>query len=170
MRRVLPYWWLVFLLSMGALIVPALFSQIEHPPVLRATQELRILEGALELFRQDRARYPTTEEGLQMLVANQIMRTIPRDPWGGGYVYRLSSPESPKVYSVGQNMTDENGAGDAVSTSSRHICDAYSHCARQLSGWGLLTVALASLLVGLARTYLAIRRYALRWFRRSVSP
>ena len=39
------------------------------------------------MYRLDNLRYPTSEEGLQALVAGNHIRRLPNDPWG--HPYRL---------------------------------------------------------------------------------
>jgi general secretion pathway protein G len=56
------------------------------------------LEKALDQYRLDTRRYPTTEQGLQALVAKPsneaswngpyLKKAVPNDPWGRPYVYR----------------------------------------------------------------------------------
>ncbi len=58
--------------------------------------QIKELEGALQLFRLDTGRYPTTDEGLGVLVRNPGLATwrgpyvskteLPNDPWGHAYV------------------------------------------------------------------------------------
>ena len=62
-----------------------------------AVHEVDALDKALDQFRLDVGRYPTTEEGLQVLVAapsNEpawagpyLKKGVPADPWGRPYVY-----------------------------------------------------------------------------------
>ncbi len=59
---------------------------------------LKELEGALQLFNYDTGRFPTTAEGLDVLVhapeniegwrGPYLGHEIPIDPWGRAYVYR----------------------------------------------------------------------------------
>ena len=56
------------------------------------------LEKALDQYRLDMRRYPSTEEGLQALIAKPgdaqawsgpyLKKAVPLDPWGRPYVYR----------------------------------------------------------------------------------
>jgi general secretion pathway protein G len=70
--------------------------------------------------------YPTTEQGLQALVAQpdsephpqrwrQFYDKLPTDPWGSPYIYRcpgIKHPEKYDIYSAGPNRVDDNGGGD----------------------------------------------------------
>jgi general secretion pathway protein G len=69
--------------------------------IAKARADIHTLEQALELFRLDRARYPTTDEGLPSLVdpaaastdgapatrTEPYIRRLPKDPWGRDYLY-----------------------------------------------------------------------------------
>ncbi len=66
---------------------------------------IKELEGALQLFRYDTGRYPTTTEGLDALVRNPGLASwrgpylskgeLPKDPWGRPYVYRYPGQHGP---------------------------------------------------------------------------
>jgi general secretion pathway protein G len=164
MRRVLSYWWLSLIVSVGWLVVPASFHPVGHPPAQRARMDVRQLETALELFRQDHGGYPSAGEGLQALLGARILLALPDDPWGSSYVYRVSSAGTATVYSIGQNRTDEDGTGDDVTAErGRQIRGQHDeHVWRHLSGYLLLAVTVASLAVGLVQVALWLRRAALR--------
>ena len=164
MRHILSYWWLSLIVLIGWLVAPAFYEPMDHAPIQRAIMDVRHLETALELFRQDHGGYPSAAEGLDALVKAEILRRLPEDPWDSSYVYKVSSTGIGSIYSVGQNRADENGAGDDV-TAERNgqICDEYDrHCGRHLRSYVLLSVASASLAVGIVRVVLWLRRAVLR--------
>ena len=68
--------------------------------VIAAKQDIASLMQALRLYRLDNQRYPTTEQGLQALVARPAsaplapnwkaggyLERLPKDPWGNPYQY-----------------------------------------------------------------------------------
>ena len=60
--------------------------------VQKAKADIAILEQALELWRIDRGRYPTAEEGLAILtrpgpMGDASIKSLPDDPWGQPYRY-----------------------------------------------------------------------------------
>lgn len=91
----------VVILSILALaIVPRLIDRPDQARVARATSDIAALKSAVELYRLDNLRYPSTEQGLGALVtrptldpvpANYPERgyldTVPTDPWGAAYQY-----------------------------------------------------------------------------------
>ena len=75
----------VILGILAALVAPNVIRRIDDARVTKAKSDIRSYETALNLYRMDNFRYPTTEQGLQSLV------TRPTDPniknWKeGGYI------------------------------------------------------------------------------------
>ena len=66
--------------------------------VSKAKVDIAILGGALEMYRLENYRYPSTEEGLKFLLnssennfntINQqgYIKSLPKDPWGNDYIF-----------------------------------------------------------------------------------
>ena len=88
--------------------------------------DLSQIEKALELYKFNEMRYPSTEQGLEALVKphlelkrpylypeNGYINSVPTDPWGQEYFY-LSPGEKAKrydIYSLGADGL-EGGVGD----------------------------------------------------------
>jgi general secretion pathway protein G len=90
----------VILGILAALVVPKIISRPDEARVIAAKQDIASLMQALRLYRLDNLRYPTTEQGLQALVAppsaaplppnwkaGGYVERLPRDPWGNPYQY-----------------------------------------------------------------------------------
>ena len=86
-------------LIMG-LVGPRLFSQADKAKVQTAHTQIKMLRGALETMRLDINRFPTEQEGLQLLVNKPsdpnlaalwrgpyLSDDVPLDPWGHPYQY-----------------------------------------------------------------------------------
>ena len=94
---------LVVMVIIGLLagfVGPKYFSQIGKSNVTVAKTQLESFSKALDAFRIDMGRYPTTEEGLEALVSlpstspekwrgPYLSKKMPLDPWGHPYMYRL---------------------------------------------------------------------------------
>jgi general secretion pathway protein G len=91
---------LVVMVIIGLLagfVAPRYFSQIGKSRVKAAAAQIDALDKALEQFRLDVGRLPTTEEGLAALnvapagVAGwegpYLKKAVPADPWGHAYIY-----------------------------------------------------------------------------------
>lgn len=82
-----------------ALVAPRLFGQVAASEVKAAKTQIELLSRALDAYRLDNGRYPTTEEGLSALVVKPATATnwngpylakrqLPKDPWGYDYIYQ----------------------------------------------------------------------------------
>jgi len=82
---------------LAAIVVPNFVGNIDKAAMSRAKQDIRGIETALNLYRLDNFRYPTTSDGLQALVTNPgeaaapnwkaQLRKLPIDPWNHPYQY-----------------------------------------------------------------------------------
>lgn len=92
---------LVVMVIIGLLagyVAPKYFSQIGKSEVKAARAQIDALEKALDQYRLDVGRYPSTEQGLAVLVARPadepgwqgpyLRKAVPMDPWGRPYQYR----------------------------------------------------------------------------------
>lgn len=78
---------------LAALVVPNIMGRPDEARQIAARQDIASLMQALKLYRLDNLRYPTTEQGLQALVAKPTTGPIPANWKVGGYVERL--PKDP---------------------------------------------------------------------------
>lgn len=84
----------VVIMSILALvIVPRIIDRPDQARVARVQSDLSTLVNAVNLYRLDNLRYPTTEQGLQALVSAPLSEPVPENFAQGGYIDRL--PEDP---------------------------------------------------------------------------
>lgn len=64
--------------------------------ITKANADIRTIEQAVELYRMDTLRYPTTEQGVEVLLeapkaasyrTEGYIKSLPLDPWGNPYQY-----------------------------------------------------------------------------------
>lgn len=77
---------------------PKYFGQIGKAETKAARAQIDALEKALDAFRLDIGRYPSTAEGLNALMAAPagaskwagpyLKKGVPPDPWGRPYLYK----------------------------------------------------------------------------------
>jgi len=92
---------LVVMVIIGLLagyVAPRYFSQVGKSEVKTAMAQINSLEKALDTYRLDVGRYPTTEQGLNALVTKPtdeakwqgpyLSKAVPLDPWGRAYQYK----------------------------------------------------------------------------------
>jgi general secretion pathway protein G len=89
----------VILAILGTLVAPQILGRIDEARVTKAKNDLRLYESALDLYRMDNYRYPTTDQGLDALVRKPADATVKnwrpegyvkqlvKDPWNHDYVY-----------------------------------------------------------------------------------
>jgi general secretion pathway protein G len=89
---------IVILGILAALVVPKVMSRPDEARVVAAKQDIASLAQALKLYRLDNKRYPTTEQGIQALVAKPTLTPVPDNWKSGGYVERLPLDPWGKAY------------------------------------------------------------------------
>lgn len=82
---------------LAAYVGPKYFSQLGRSEVTVAKSQIEAFEKALDTYRLDLGRYPTTEEGLAALLVKPanaakwngpyLRKGVPNDPWGRPYQY-----------------------------------------------------------------------------------
>jgi general secretion pathway protein G len=80
---------------LAALIVPRVVGRTDGARIAAARQDIASVMQALKLYRLDNGRYPTTEQGLQALIAKPIAEPVPNNWKQGGYLERSSVPKDP---------------------------------------------------------------------------
>jgi len=73
----------------------AVFQQVDKARVTTARAKIIQLESALEFYRMDNAKYPTTEQGLIALIEQPQTEPQPRNYPAGGYLKRRDALEDP---------------------------------------------------------------------------
>ncbi|NIQ02116.1 MAG: type II secretion system major pseudopilin GspG [Nitrospinaceae bacterium] len=72
---------------LAALVVPKFFGHVDKAMQQDAQAQIELLGQALDLYRLENHKYPTTEEGLEA-IKPYLKKKVPKDPWGNQYVYR----------------------------------------------------------------------------------
>ncbi len=113
----------VILGILAAIIVPNVIGKDEKARVEATKDSLHSISSALEMFKLDNHRYPTTQEGLQALVTKPAtatnwtsggyLKAMPKDSWGNDFQYVSPGPNGKAydVYSLGADG-QEGGDGD----------------------------------------------------------
>src|ERR671929_1921645 len=71
----------------AAAVAVNVVGQLSDAKIKQAKTDLHTLENCLDLYKVDKGRYPTTEEGLAALVSAGKCKSGLKDPWGRDYVY-----------------------------------------------------------------------------------
>jgi general secretion pathway protein G len=78
-----------------AIVGTAIFGQIDSARVTTAKTQIKQIEAALDFYRMDNGRYPTTEQGLEALVRQPSAEPVPRNYRPEGYLQGGRLPEDP---------------------------------------------------------------------------
>ena len=83
---------------LAAYVGPRYFAQLGKSERSTAKAQIESFGKALDAYRLDTGRYPTTEQGLAMLLVKPndeakwagpyLQKAVPLDPWSQPYVYR----------------------------------------------------------------------------------
>jgi general secretion pathway protein G len=107
---------------LAAMIVPNFMGQVDTAAINRAKQDIRTIETALNMYRLDNFKYPSTDDGLEALVTNpgenaapnwsRKLDKVPMDPWKSPYQYRYPGQGGREfdVFSLGADR-QEGGEG-----------------------------------------------------------
>jgi general secretion pathway protein G len=105
-----------------AIVAPNFMGQIDTAAINRAKADIRGIEAALNLYRLDNFRYPSTLEGLQALVTNpgeatapnwhQQLERLPKDPWDQPYLY--ANPGQRGTFDVFSYGADRQEGGEGI--------------------------------------------------------
>ncbi|MCK5639553.1 MAG: type II secretion system major pseudopilin GspG, partial [Gammaproteobacteria bacterium] len=60
----------VILGILAAIVVPKVMDRPDAARIVKAKQDIRTLESALNLYKLDNYNYPSTDQGLEALVSN----------------------------------------------------------------------------------------------------
>lgn len=110
---------MVILGLLAALVGPRFFGKVEKATQSAAKTEVEMLGQALDLFKLDTGRYPTTAEGLNALMANPgipnwdgpyLKKALPIDPWKRPYNYQ--SPGTHGDYDLSSYGPDGSPGGE----------------------------------------------------------
>ena len=115
---------MVILGLIAAVASQTFFKKVDSAMRTTAKNQITELEGALDLFRLDAGRYPTSDEGLQALRTRPagleswdgpyLKKDVPQDPWKKTYVYRRPGQHGDfDLVSFGSDG-QEGGEGDAA--------------------------------------------------------
>ena len=117
---------IVILGILASLVVPNLMGNKEQADRQKAVSDIVALDNALDMYKLDNSRYPTTEQGLEALVTKPqgdpaprnykddgYIKRLPQDPWGNNY--QLMSPgEHGKIDVFSLGLDGEAGTADDI--------------------------------------------------------
>jgi general secretion pathway protein G len=117
----------IILAILAATIIPQFSGTTEEAKVSAAKHDIATLENCLERFFLNLGRYPTSEEGLRVLVTppadgekkwrGPYIKELRPDPWGHAYAYRSPGTHGvAKTYDLWSRGADGADGGEGVNS------------------------------------------------------
>jgi len=110
----------VFILGLIATVVAVNVQDAAGNAEMKAAQlDIKGYEQALDMYRLQKGRYPTSSEGLGILHSSgKVKGSLKKDPWGRDYVYLYPGQKNPKGFDLMSYGPDGNpGGGDDITNS-----------------------------------------------------
>lgn len=117
---------IVILGVLASLVVPNLMGNKDRADRQKAVTDIVALENALDMYKLDNHRYPTTEQGMEALITaptlaplaenystDGYIRRLPNDPWGNDYIL-ISPGEHGAVDITSAGPDGEAGTADDI--------------------------------------------------------
>ncbi len=113
---------------LSTLVGIAIFPQIDKSRVNAARAQIKMLDAALEAFRMDNAKFPTSEQGLEALIRAPAEarnyqpggylreRRLPDDPWGEPYQFESPGTHNDHSYDLWSWGADGVAGGEGTDT------------------------------------------------------
>jgi general secretion pathway protein G len=93
-------------------------GRLEVGKISTARTQAYEIAKALDLYKLQTGSYPTTSEGLEVLVnpprGQSIMQELPKDPWDHPYNYEIPGTHNPKGFDVWSDGPDGAGGEAAI--------------------------------------------------------
>ena len=115
---------IVVIAVLASLVAPNVFQHVGAAKDAAARSQIEMLGAALDAYRLDNGRYPTTEQGLDALMtaptadprpANwrgpYLRKAVPLDPWQRPYQYQAPGSQSGQGYDLSSFGADGRAGG-----------------------------------------------------------
>lgn len=118
---------------LAAMVVPKVVGRTGDAKISKAKADISSLSSSINAFRLDTGRYPSSEEGLQVLrvppsdVSNwkgpYINKDIPMDPWNYEYIYEYPGAYGSESFNLLTYGADgqPGGEGEAADISEADL-------------------------------------------------
>jgi general secretion pathway protein G len=96
----------------AAAVAVNVVGSLGEAKIKQAKTDLHTIENCLDLYKVDKGRYPSTEEGIQAVVAAGKCKAGMKDPWGHDYVYMYPGQAHPDAFDIKSYGADGQPGGD----------------------------------------------------------
>jgi general secretion pathway protein G len=111
---------------LAAIVAPNVIGRVDDAQITKVRAEISNINTALKFYRLDNFAYPTTEQGLEALIADPndpnvrnwksggYLERLPRDPWGNPYQYLNPGNNGEiDIYTLGRDGRPDGEGMDA---------------------------------------------------------
>jgi general secretion pathway protein G len=116
---------IVVLGLLAGLVAPQVFGRVSEAKLVAARTQMELIGAALDGYRLDNSRYPTTQQGLRALAERPsaapvptswrgpyLRKALPTDPWGRDYQYVSPGIRNPSGYDLSSLGRDGVAGGE----------------------------------------------------------
>lgn len=98
---------IIILGLLAAFVLPNLTGKSEEAKEKIVCVQMKSIAQALKLYKLDNSSYPSTEEGIDILVEKKYFEDgkVPKDAWNNGFVY-IQTEESFDLVSFGADKKE----------------------------------------------------------------
>jgi general secretion pathway protein G len=110
---------------LAALVAPNVFQHVGTAKDATARSQIELLGAALDAYRLDNGRYPTTDQGLDALQSEPtiqplpsnwrgpyLRKAVPVDPWGAPFIFVSPGEINPRSYDLFSLGADGEPGGE----------------------------------------------------------
>lgn len=105
---------IIALLS-AVVIVPNVTKYLKRAKIEACKLQIKNFQTPLLEYQSTKGSYPSTEEGLEALVKDGLLKKVPVDPWGNPYHYRFPGESDPEEYEIWSYGPDGKEGGEGAS-------------------------------------------------------
>jgi general secretion pathway protein G len=96
----------------AAAVAVNVIGNLSDARVKQAKTDLHTIENCLDLYKVDKGRYPSTEEGLQAVVTAGKCKPQLKDPWQHDYIYLFPGQTHTDSYDIKSYGADTAAGGE----------------------------------------------------------
>jgi general secretion pathway protein G len=116
----------VVIAILATFVAPNLFRNVDDARVATAKAQIESFATALDAYRLDNGRYPTSAQGLAALWQKPVVdppvnwrepylrKAVPMDPWGRPFIYRAPGTDNPSGFDLLSLGADGQPGGSGV--------------------------------------------------------
>jgi general secretion pathway protein G len=104
---------IIALLS-AVIIVPNVTKYLKRAKIEACKLQIKNFQTPLLEYQSTKGNYPSTEEGLEALVKEGLLKKVPVDPWGNPYHYRYPGENDQEEYEIWSNGPDGKEGGEGA--------------------------------------------------------